>query len=103
MIFKDRERYVDGEYRFKNGHCKNNPRKMVKLWAEKEVRNLRRIALIEPKVPVPTPRIFKNNIILMDFIGAHGQAAPRLRDAPADTDWVDAYEQTLLITRRLFQ
>ena len=25
---------------------------MVKLWAEKEVRNLRRIALIEPKVPV---------------------------------------------------
>jgi serine/threonine-protein kinase RIO1 len=45
---------------------------MVKLWAEKEVRNLRRIALIEPKVPVPTPRIFKNNIILMDFIGAQG-------------------------------
>ena len=102
LIFKDRERYVDGEFRFRHGHCKNNPRKMVKLWAEKEVRNLKRIALIDPKVPVPTPHIFKQNIILMDFIGEDGVAAPRLRDAAADIDWVDAYEQTLLITRRLF-
>lgn len=43
LIFKDRERYVSGEFRFRNGHCKGNPRKMVKQWAEKEVRNLKRI------------------------------------------------------------
>jgi RIO kinase 1 len=30
LIFKDRERYVSGEFRFRNGHCKGNPRKMVK-------------------------------------------------------------------------
>jgi RIO kinase 1 len=29
LIFKDRERYVSGEFRFRKGHCKSNPRKMV--------------------------------------------------------------------------
>lgn len=43
LIFKDRERYVSGEFRFRKGHCKSNPRKMVALWAEKEVRNLKRL------------------------------------------------------------
>src|SRR3569833_2371201 len=43
LKFKDRERYVSGEFRFRKGHCKSNPRKMVKLWAEKEVRNLKRL------------------------------------------------------------
>lgn len=43
LIFKDRERYVEGEFRFRKGHCKSNPRKLIKLWAEKELRNLKRI------------------------------------------------------------
>lgn len=29
LIFKDRDRYVSGEFRFRKGHCKSNPRKMV--------------------------------------------------------------------------
>lgn len=29
LVFKDRERYVEGEFRFRKGHCKSNPRKMV--------------------------------------------------------------------------
>jgi len=29
LVFKDRERYVSGEFRFRKGHCKSNPRKMV--------------------------------------------------------------------------
>jgi len=80
LVFKDRERYVAGEYRFRNGHCKGNPRKMVKLWAEKEVRNLKRLSLCQ-KIKCPIPHIFKNNIILMDFIGKDSVAAPRLKDA----------------------
>ena len=27
-------------FRFRRGYCKHNPRKMVKTWAEKEMRNL---------------------------------------------------------------
>jgi len=29
LVFKDRERYVEGEFRFRRGYCKSNPRKMV--------------------------------------------------------------------------
>ena len=42
LVFKDRDRYVTGEHRFRHGYAKSNPRKMVKLWAEKEMRNLKR-------------------------------------------------------------
>ncbi len=41
LVFKDRDKYVSGEYRFRNGYCRSNPRKMVKTWAEKEMRNLK--------------------------------------------------------------
>jgi len=81
LIFKDRERYVSGEFRFRKGHCKGNPRKMVILWAEKEVRNLKRIATTGDVVKCPIPYIFKNNVIVMDFIGENSVAAPRLKDA----------------------
>jgi RIO kinase 1 len=42
LVFKDRERYVAGEFRFRQGYSKHNPRKMVQVWAEKEMRNLKR-------------------------------------------------------------
>lgn len=81
LKFKDRERYVNGEFRFRKGHCKNNPRKMVKLWAEKEVRNLKRLCLTEGLIKSPRPFLLKNNIIVMEFIGENGIGAPRLKDA----------------------
>ncbi|VDI38889.1 RIO kinase 1 [Mytilus galloprovincialis] len=40
LVFKDRDKYVSGEFRFRHGYCKHNPRKMVQTWAEKEMRNL---------------------------------------------------------------
>ena len=42
LVFKDRDRYVSGDYRFRGGYSKN-PRKMVAMWAEKEFRNLHRL------------------------------------------------------------
>ena len=102
LIFKDRERYVSGEFRFRNGHCKGNPRKMVKLWAEKEVRNLKRIHVTDGLIKVPYPYILKNNIIVMEFVGENGKAAPRLRDANL-TDWNNSYLQTIMIVRRMYQ
>ena len=45
LVFKDRDRYVTGEFRFRHGYGKHNPRQMVKVWAEKEMRNLRRYAV----------------------------------------------------------
>ena len=42
LVFKDRDRYVSGEFRFRHGYNKHNPRQMVTVWAEKETRNLKR-------------------------------------------------------------
>jgi RIO kinase 1 len=80
LIFKDRERYVEGEFRFRNGPTGKNPRKMVKMWAEKELRNLKRL---QGKIPCPVALVVKSNVLVMDFIGKDMKAAPKLKDIDA--------------------
>lgn len=84
LVFKDRDRYVSGEYRFRNGYCKSNPRKMVKTWAEKEMRNLKR--LVSANVPCPTPHLLKSHVLVMDFLGKDGWCAPRLKEATLNAE-----------------
>ncbi|KAI5191780.1 RIO kinase 1 [Nematocida minor] len=66
MMFKDRERYITGERRFKH-YAKRNSRKLVKLWAEKEVRNLNRLQ--KAGIPSPQPLFLRRNILIMSMIG----------------------------------
>ncbi|EQC26713.1 Atypical/RIO/RIO1 protein kinase [Saprolegnia diclina VS20] len=79
LVFKDRDKYVSGEFRFRHGYCKSNPRKMVKLWAEKEMRNLKRLK--DAGIYCPDPIMLRSHVLLMTFIGIDGWAAPRLKDA----------------------
>jgi len=67
LVFKDRDKYVSGEHRFRQGYSRHNPRKMVKLWAEKEMRNLTRLRLAG--VPVPGVLFLKQHVLVMEFIG----------------------------------
>lgn len=67
LTFKDRDRYVTGEYRFRHGYCRHNPRKMVKLWAEKEMRNLKR--LWQARIPCPEPLVLRLHVLVMSFLG----------------------------------
>ena len=67
LVFKDRDRYVTGEYRFRRGYNRKNPRKMVRLWAEKELRNLRRLRAAE--IPCPEPLEVRENVLVMSFLG----------------------------------
>ncbi|KAI1822669.1 RIO1 family-domain-containing protein [Xylaria intraflava] len=107
LSFKDRERYITGEHRFKAGADKGNSRKMVKLWAEKEFRNLRRIH--SAGIACPEPIHLKLHVLVMSFLGDRkGWAYPRLRDAniPSDSSeqvWTTLYFQLLGIMRRLYQ
>ncbi|KAL6121857.1 hypothetical protein NUSPORA_01172 [Nucleospora cyclopteri] len=66
MFFKDRSKYIENEKRFSN-FCTSNSRKLIKIWAEKEVRNLKR--LIKNGIPCPVPIYLKKNIIVMNLIG----------------------------------
>ncbi|ENH69847.1 Serine/threonine-protein kinase rio1 [Fusarium oxysporum f. sp. cubense race 1] len=107
LSFKDRERYITGEHRFKGGFDKGNNRKMVKLWAEKEFRNLRRI--YTAGIPCPEPISLKLHVLVMGFLGDRkGWAYPRLRDATltgddVDQQWYKLYVQLLGIMRRIYQ
>ena len=107
LVFKDRERYITGEHRFKSGADKGNNRKMVKLWAEKEFRNLRR--LHAAGIACPEPLMLKLHVLVMEFLGdKRGYAFPRLRDArltgeDVEEQWRNLYIQLLGIMRRLYQ
>ncbi|CAG8533695.1 18509_t:CDS:10 [Rhizophagus irregularis] len=67
LVFKDRDRYVTGEFGFRHGYSKHNPRKMVKLWAEKEMRNLKR--LWQAGIPCPEPLVLGLHALVMIFLG----------------------------------
>lgn len=104
LVFKDREKYITGEHRFKGGSEKGNNRKMVKLWAEKEFRNLRRIHTAG--IACPDPISLKLHVMVMSFLGDNkGWAYPKLRDASvaSDDEWRDLYIQLLGIMRRMYQ
>lgn len=79
LVFKDRDKYVSGEFRFRHGYCRSNPRKMVRTWAEKEMRNL--VRMHTANLTVPEPILLRGHVLVMDFIGHEGWAAPKLKDA----------------------
>jgi len=103
LVFKDRARYVEGEFRFRHGFCKGNPRKMVEQWAEKEMRNLKRLRAIG----IACPEVFelRQNVLVMKFIGEDGNAAPRLKDTAGldPQDWRRLYSDCVLAMRQMFQ
>ncbi|XP_056330568.1 serine/threonine-protein kinase RIO1 [Danio aesculapii] len=79
LLFKDRDKYVSGEFRFRHGYCKGNPRKMVRTWAEKEMRNL--IRLQTAQIPSPEPVMLRSHVLVMSFIGRDDTPAPLLKNA----------------------
>ncbi|RAH59937.1 serine/threonine-protein kinase RIO1 [Aspergillus piperis CBS 112811] len=107
LVFKDRDKYVTGEFRFRQGYSKSNNRAMVKLWAEKEMRNLRRI--YAAGIPCPEPIHLRLHVLVMGFVGnSKGIAAPRLKDVEfnipdPDAKWRDIYMELLGYMRVMYQ
>ena len=102
LVFKDRDKYVSGEHRWRKGYCKSNPRKMVKTWAEKELRNYRRI--YSAGIKSPRPVLLKGHVLVMEFLGTDGWPSPRIRDANlSERRLREAYVQTVSIMRRMYQ
>lgn len=102
LVFKDRERYVSGDFRFRRGYSKHNPRKMVAAWAEKEARNLHRLALAG--IRVPKLETLRTHVLVMEFLGKDGWPAPRLKDAQVSSKrFAELYVQMVKVMRRMFQ
>jgi RIO kinase 1 len=98
LVFKDRDRYVSGEHRFRHGYCKSNPRKMVRTWAEKEMRNLKRLHVAG--IPCPQPHLLKQHVLVMDFLGDDGWCAPRLKDATLTLNEAEECYRTVSVDMR---
>ncbi|KAJ1608892.1 RIO domain-containing protein [Cryptosporidium canis] len=128
LKFKDRSKYVEGEFRFRRGYLKSkNPRKMVTQWCEKEFRNLRRIVISGLRCPIPI--YIKKHIFVMSYIGdstniescnevyetyecendrnvnISENAAPRLKDVPisiGNKSWLRIYIEMIGIMYIMF-
>jgi RIO kinase 1 len=94
--FKKRMRYVAGDKRFKQ--LPSSIRQMIKLWVQKEFKNLRLAA--EAGIRVPEPFAFNENIIVMEFIGKPPAPAPIFAEAEVDAD---DYKWTMKMIRQLYK
>ena len=75
---------------------------MVRLWAEKELRNLKRLE--QEKIPAPKVVEGKGNVLVMEFLGKDETAYPRLKDAELSVEQLrELYVQLVVSMRRLFQ
>lgn len=77
--FKQRDVFIKDDHRFKDRFNKQNIRKVIYMWTEKEMRNLTRMQRYGINCPDIIAR--KKNVIVMSFIGANKIAAPKLKEA----------------------
>lgn len=74
--FKHMQNYIKGDPRFRK--IPHTKKEIVYEWTKKEFRNLR--LCYEAGINVPEPYYFKNNVLVMDFIGdEYGNPAPQLK------------------------
>ena len=101
LTFKKRRKYIEGEFRFRKLNYSSNPRKLIKLWAEKEMRNLSR--LVQCEINCPKPLFLKNNVLVMQFIGENGKAAKTLKNYDLNEKQArEFYLDCIMIMRRMF-
>ncbi|MDA4116495.1 MAG: serine protein kinase RIO, partial [Thaumarchaeota archaeon] len=95
--FKKRMRYVAGDKRFQQVQV-GSIRQLIKLWVQKEFKNLRLAS--EAGIRVPEPFAFNENIIVMEFVGKPPAPAPIFAEAEVDaTD----YKWTMKMIRQLYK
>lgn len=67
--------YLVGDPRFKS--VKKNRRNIIYIWVKKEFKNLTRAH--EAGVRVPMPIAYRDNVLIMEFIGEEGMPSPQLK------------------------
>ena len=98
-IFRQgRLKYMQGDPRFKD--IAHDTRSLVEQWALKEFKNLELAK--EAELAVPKAIHVEKNVLLMEFIGTRGVAAPHLRDVPLQ-DSSSWYRKILQMIQILFE
>lgn len=73
--YKSMIRYIDGDRRFRG--IKKTKRSIVYTWVKKEFKNLR--VALECGVAAPKPIAYKNNVLVMEFVGENEISSPMLK------------------------
>ncbi len=94
--FKRRMRYVAGDKRFQK--LPGSIRQMIRLWVQKEFKNLQLAA--EAGIRVPKPIAIRENILVMEFIGQPPSCAPTFAETEVDTS---DYDWTMKMIRQLYK
>uniref|UniRef100_A0A5S6Q9T8 Serine/threonine-protein kinase RIO1 n=1 Tax=Trichuris muris TaxID=70415 RepID=A0A5S6Q9T8_TRIMR len=102
LTFKDRDRYLMGDFRLRYGYCRHNSRKMVNLWAMKEYRNMCR--LHKSSVLCPKPITCCGNVFIMSLLGLDGVPSPQLKEVQLPPEEASRlYSQVCLFIREMYQ
>ncbi len=80
--------YLKGDLRFK--HLGKNKRELVNQWTRKEFKNLEKFG--KAGIRVPLPLAFRENVLVMEFIGKE-KAAPTLKEKPPRD--IAAFKETI--------
>ncbi|XP_055859021.1 serine/threonine-protein kinase RIO3 [Episyrphus balteatus] len=98
--FKQRDRYIKDDYRFKDRFSKQNNRVIINMWAEKEMHNMMRMR--DAGINCPDVVTLKKHVLVMSFIGDNHNAAPKLKDARlSEAELSLAYEEIIEMMHRL--
>ena len=85
------------------GYLPKDMRKLVFVWTRREFKNLQRA--IKYAVRVPEPVMFRNNVLVMEFIGDE-MPAPRLKDVERElsrADFEELYDFAISVIERLWK
>ncbi|MBI5635415.1 serine protein kinase RIO [Candidatus Micrarchaeota archaeon] len=90
--------YIQGDKRF--DHQIHNKRELVNVWARKEFANLKKC--FAAGVRVPKPIKYKQNVIVMEFVGENNVATPILAKVRL-SDPQGVYEKILGSMKKMFE
>jgi RIO kinase 1 len=98
--FKAMHDYIQGDHRF--AHVRRAKKDVVFAWTKKEFRNLTRA--YNARVRVPEPIKYRENILIMQFIGRGGVACPLLKQAIEGLENVrEVCDTTIEFMKRLYK
>eukprot|EP00727_Mastigamoeba_balamuthi_P008966 m51a1_g4692 putative serine threonine-protein kinase rio1-like (632) ;mRNA; r:196753-199306 len=100
--FRHRDVYISGDFLVQYDKARLHPRKCIQLWAQKELRNLAKMH--KHGIRCPRPVGLYGHVLVMEFLGSGGVAAPMLRDARlSEAEWRAAYAECAQLVRELYQ
>ncbi len=89
--------YLDGDPRFS---MRDTLRSRIQLWTRKEFANLK--AATSAGVRVPEPYVFKENVVVMEFLGEGGIAYPLLEQTEMENPR-EVYDQVIDNFKKTYQ